>query len=327
VELVVTSPPYPMVEMWDEAFENMCPGVRSSIEAGRGSEAFEAMHGELDKVWLRCADLLCDGGLLCINVGDATRSLDSRFQLYSNHARIVQAVSGMGLTPLPDILWHKPTNSPTKFMGSGMLPPGAYVTYEHEYILIFRKGQRRSFGTAGARGNRHRSAYFWEERNRWFSDVWRDLRGTGQDLGPGAERSRSAAFPFELAYRLVCMFSVYGDTVFDPFVGTGTTMLAAAAAARNSVGVEWDEGLAVEVDRSLNAVVDVGVTRARARLRAHEEFVSGRESEGRTPAHLNEPHGFPVVTRQEQSLELLVPREVRQVEPGLVSVLHGPARG
>lgn len=71
-------------------------------------------------------------------IGDATRTINGEFKLYNNHSRIVKSCSELGLTTLPDIIWHKTTNAPNKFMGSGMLPCGAYVTLEHEYILIFR---------------------------------------------------------------------------------------------------------------------------------------------------------------------------------------------
>ena len=120
-----------------------------------------------------------------------------------------------------------------------MLPAGAYVTLEHEYILILRKGGLRKFSSSAQKQNRNRSALFWEERNRWFSDTW-DIAGERQELDGGATRSRSAAFPFELAYRLISMYSVRSDTVFDPFMGTGTSLLAAAAACRNSIGMDID---------------------------------------------------------------------------------------
>ena len=84
-----------------------------------------------------------------------------------------------------------------------------------------------------------RSAFFWEERNRWFSDVW-DFKGTVQGLDHGDLRSRSGAYPLELAFRLINMYSLYEDTVLDPFLGTGTTTLASIACGRNSIGIEID---------------------------------------------------------------------------------------
>jgi DNA modification methylase len=183
---------------------------------------FEAQHQALDAVWAECARVLADGGFLCVNIGDATRSLNDQFCLYPNHARILTAAMRLGLTPLPDILWRKPNNSPNKFMGSGTLPAGAYVTYEHEYILILRKGGKRQFSKE-EQARRAASAYFWEERNQWFSDLWTDLLGADQRLLDPEARARSAAYPLELPYRLILMYSIEGDVVLDPFVGTGTT--------------------------------------------------------------------------------------------------------
>ncbi len=138
VDLVVTSPPYPMIEMWDGVFGEQDSRILERLAAGRGLEAFEIMHSLLDSVWRECDRVLKPGGMICINIGDATRTVDSNFQLYSNHSRVLRAFFRHGYTALPDILWRKQTNAPNKFLGSGMLPVGAYVTYEHEYILILR---------------------------------------------------------------------------------------------------------------------------------------------------------------------------------------------
>ena len=170
VNLIVTSPPYPMIQMWDEVFAELAPASVQPLAEGRGMVAFEAMHRALDTAWAECHRALAPGGFLALNIGDATRSLDGEFALYPNHARIVSALLNLGLTALPDILWRKPTNAPNKFMGSGMLPGGAYVTYEHEYVLIFRKAGKRCF-TPEEKVRRAESAYFWEERNVWFSDL------------------------------------------------------------------------------------------------------------------------------------------------------------
>ena len=76
-------------------------------------------------------------------------------------------------------------------MGSGMLPPGAYVTLEHEYVLILRKGDKRPFKSEAAKSNRRASSFFWEERNAWFTDVWKDLPGAAQKLTSSEARKRS----------------------------------------------------------------------------------------------------------------------------------------
>jgi len=249
VDLVVTSPPYPMVAMWDEIFALQEPGIQSSLEANDGVGAFSSMHAVLDEVWRESARVLRPGGFVCINIGDATRTVGGDFRLYANHARITRAMERVGMHALPAIVWRKQTNAPTKFMGSGMLPSGAYVTLEHEYILVFRNGGKRSFAS-GERDHRRRSAFFWEERNQWFSDLW-DLKGVRQRLQTDASRVRSGAFPFELAFRLINMYSLHGDTVMDPFVGTGTTMVAAVSSARNSIGVEIDARFAPTIESTL----------------------------------------------------------------------------
>ncbi|MDZ7689080.1 MAG: DNA methyltransferase [Halobacteriales archaeon] len=193
VELVVTSPPYPMIEMWDETFAELSPEVGDEIDSGNGRTAFRLMHEELDEVWSELGRVLVDGGIACVNVGDATRKVDGSFRVYQNHSRIIDAFEERGFEPLPEVLWRKPANSAAKFMGSGTLPPNAYVTLEHEYILIFRNGRsQRSFEPGAER--RYNSAYFWEERNEWFSDIWTEVRGELQSLGTTMQR-RSAAYP------------------------------------------------------------------------------------------------------------------------------------
>lgn len=322
VALVVTSPPYPMIAMWDECFAAQSPEAERALADGDGPAAFEAMHVVLDAAWREVHRVLVPGGIACINIGDATRSVGGEFSLYANHARILSRCLALGFTNLPAVLWRKPTNAPNKFMGSGMLPPGAYVTLEHEYILILRKGKQRAFASPEARAARARSAFFWEERNVWFSDVWMDLRGARQATArsaaakaDGAGRERSGAFPLELPLRLVRMFSLAGDTVLDPFAGTGTTLVAAAMTGRNGVGVESDAALR---DTAMAAMADPGLVaegqrRARERLRAHGEFVARRLAVKGEDAlkHRNAPHGFAVMTRQEKELEVLEPVGVR----------------
>ena len=305
VDLMVTSPPYPMIEMWDEIFSAQDDRISACLSEARGRDAFELMHGLLDKAWAEVFRILKPGGIACVNIGDATRTLAGDFQLYPNHARILNSFIALGCAALPDILWRKPTNAPNKFMGSGMLPVGAYVTYEHEYILVLRKGGRREFKSAPEKERRRKSAFFWEERNVWFSDIWSDIGGVGQELGDGTARRRSAAFPFALAYRLISMFSVRGDLVFDPFSGTGTTLAAALATGRNAIGVEFDETLLPVVRSSLLAMPSFANAYIRERLSRHLEFAASRTLEEGALKYKNTYYGFPVMTAQEQ--DLLIP--------------------
>jgi len=307
VHLVVTSPPYPMIEMWDAVFCSRTE-AKTALRLGKGIQAFEYMHRDLDRVWKELHRVLVPGGIACINIGDATRTLDGEFALYPNHSRILSAMLALGFTNLPNILWRKQTNAPNKFMGSGMMPPGAYVTLEHEYVLIFRKGGKRLFNDPEAKANRRQSAFFWEERNNWFSDVWMDLKGTRQNTGDKKLRQRSGAYPFELAYRLISMFSVRGDTVLDPFLGTGTTLWASAAAGRNGIGYELDDYFAGMIGDSCRQAVPQGRQRIAERLDAHLQFVREREENGKPIKYINQVYGFPVITRQE--IELMLPLPV-----------------
>ncbi len=305
VELVVTSPPYPMIEMWDELFATLEPTVEEALAAGDGQRAFDAMHEQLDRVWDELKRVLVDGGIACINIGDATRSIDGSFRVYPNHARILEAFESRGFDPLPDVLWRKPANSAAKFMGSGTLPPNAYVTLEHEYILIFRNGaESRSFEPKADR--RYEAAYFWEERNRWFTDVWSDVQGELQTLEGDAVdeglRERSAAYPLEIPYRLICMYSAYGDTVLDPFWGTGTTSLAAICAGRNSIGYELEPGFRDVFDERIGDVESLSRSIGRARFDRHCEFVDERRADGKDLSYEAEYYDTDVVTKMERAI-------------------------
>jgi DNA modification methylase len=157
VQLMVTSPPYPMIAMWDELFARGNPliaeffrelATNSNGETVR--QIYNAMHNYLSEVWAETYRVLEDGGIACINIGDATRSINGNFQLYPNQSRIIEVCEKIGFTTLPYILWKKPTTKPMykgkgAFLGSGFLPPNAYVTLDCEFILLFRKGKLRKF--------------------------------------------------------------------------------------------------------------------------------------------------------------------------------------
>ena len=303
VDLVVTSPPYPMIEMWDNIFGYLNPDITDALNGLDGVAAFELMNIELDKVWRHLQRILKNGAWACINIGDATRTIGKRFQLYSNHTRITQSLHSLGMQSLPVILWRKQTNAPNKFMGSGMLPAGAYVTLEHEYIMIFRKSDKRVFSKAADIQNRQESSFFWEERNSWFSDIW-DLKGIRQPLNHSKLRERSAAFPFEIAYRLINMYSVRNDWILDPFVGTGTTTFAAMASCRNSIGVDIEPNFAGLIYEAVNSVPQLANYYISKRLSDHLSFIKEYELQKGKTRHMNSNYGFPVVTSQERNLML-----------------------
>ena len=241
VHLVVTSPPYPMVSIWDDFF------------AESSANTYDEMHGYLNQVWKEVSRVLVLGGIACINIGDATRTKEGLFHLYPNHSRVIEAFERLGLVSLPYILWKKPTTKPQykgkgAFLGSGFLPPNAYVTLDMEFILIFRKGGLRGFAPKDP--DRYKSRYTKKERDQWFSQVW-TVTGARQSV-EGLER-RAAAFPEEIPRRLIRMFSIVGDMVLDPFLGSGTSLKVAMELGRRFAGYESLNGLVPVIKARLGA--------------------------------------------------------------------------
>jgi DNA modification methylase len=246
----VTSLPYSMIKMWDTQFAATNPQIakiQQELEHTGKEETvtqiYDAMHETLGRTWRETFRVLIDGGIACINIGDATRTVNGRFRLFPNHSRIIEHCEKAGFTTLPYILWKKPTTKPKykgkgALLGSGFLPPNAYVTLDCEFILIFRKGKLRKFPPNDPR--RYESAFTKKQRDKWFTQVW-DIAGIRQTESK-LER-RTAAYPDEIADRLIRMFSVKGDTVLDPFLGSGTTIKLAMRNDRNSVGYEADKTL------------------------------------------------------------------------------------
>lgn len=315
VDLVVTSPPYPMISMWDDIFTWQNPVIGECLET-KPNVAFELMHQELDKVWKNCFRVLKEGGFLCINIGDATRTTKGNFQLHNNHSRIINSCTEIGFINLPNIIWRKQTNSPNKFMGSGMLPCGAYVTLEHEWILIFRKGVKRIYKKEEEKQLRRRSSFFWEERNQWFSDVW-EIKGTKQKIVNSGSRERNASFPIEIPYRLINMYSQQNDIVLDPFLGLGTTSIAAMISERNSIGFEIDAALSKNIQDYITSFIPKDMNDIMyGRYRKHLDFVKERKSQGKEMKYHNMLIDCDVMTGQETDLSFhYVTHIVRDKDP------------
>jgi modification methylase len=246
VHLIVTSPPYPMIPQWDRLFARL------------GARDHAGMLAVLDEAWRAGFRVLVPGGILAVNIGDALRTVDGEFRLWSNHAPTVLGAERAGFRSLPYILWKKPMNRPNAFLGSGFEPPNAYVTLDCEFVLLFRKGRLRRLPPHDA--DRRASRYSRSERDRWFSQLWTDVRGVRQEDGG----RRTAAFPPEIPERLVRMFSLVGETVLDPFAGTGTTLEVAARCGRDAIGVEWDPGVYSELAEKGRALGWTVVTPKRA---------------------------------------------------------------
>jgi len=224
VHLALTSPPY-----WTLKDYPCREGQLGLVED------YDAFHDELDKVWKHCFRVLVPGGRLVCVVGDVclSRRKHGRHSVMPLHADIIVRAREIGFDNLTPILWHKITNASHEIEnGPGFLgkpyEPNAIIKNDVEFILMLRKpgGYRQPTSE-----QREASRLTKQEHHEWFRQVWD---------GPNGESTRShpAPFPEELAHRLVRMFSFAGDTVLDPFMGTGTTLLASARCGRNAIGVE-----------------------------------------------------------------------------------------
>jgi modification methylase len=229
IHLVVTSPPYWTLKEYEPH------------QAQLGAvEDYEGFLSELDKVWRECARLLVPGGRICCVVGDVcvARKRNGRHHVMPLHSDIQVRARRLGLDCLTPILWQKIANGATEVQGNGAgfygkpYQPGAIIKNDIEYILFLRKGgEYRSPSTI----QRALSMLNKDEMQSWMRSFWTDIKGESTRKG------HPAPYPVALAERLIRMFSFAGDTVLDPFAGTGTTALAAMACGRNSISVEIEE--------------------------------------------------------------------------------------
>jgi site-specific DNA-methyltransferase (adenine-specific) len=202
-------------------------------------EEYELFLDELDKVWTHCARALVEGGRICCVVGDVCipRRRDGRHRIMPLHADIQVRARKLGLDCLTPILWHKIANGVTEVKGNGAgfygkpFQPGAIVKNDVEYILFLRKpGEYRKTNML----QKALSILTKQEMQKWFRSIWGDIKGASTRTG------HPAPYPIELAERLIRMFSFAGDTVLDPFMGVGSTTIAAIRAGRNSIGNELE---------------------------------------------------------------------------------------
>jgi modification methylase len=227
VHLVVTSPPYWTLKKYND-------GPNQLGDIGE----YEAFLDELDRVWAHCYRALVPGGRVCCVVGDVciARRNGGRHRVMPLHSDLQVRARKVGFDNLTPILWHKIANGVTEAAGNGggyygkPYQPGAVLKNDVEYVLFFRKagGYRSAPPLVKALSMLNR-----DEVSRWMRSIWSDV--------PGASTARHPApYPEEIASRLIRMFSFAGDTVLDPFAGTGTTTVAAIRTGRNSVSVEVD---------------------------------------------------------------------------------------
>lgn len=228
IHLIVTSPPYWTLKKYRDHADQM-----------GDIEDYEAFLLELDQVWEHCYRVLVPGGRLCCVVGDvclSRRKNDGRHTVVPLHASIQEHCRKIGYDNLAPIIWSKIANAVYEAEGNGggflgkPYEPNAVIKNDIEFILMERKPGGYRKPTVAARVL---SVISDDNHKRWFQSIWSGVTGA-------STRSHPAPFPEELAERLIRMFSFVGDTVLDPFLGTGTTTVAAAKWGRNSIGVEID---------------------------------------------------------------------------------------
>jgi len=228
VYLIVTSPPYWTLKKYNDHDDQL-----------GDVEDYEKFLGELDKVWKHCYRVLVPGGRLVCVVGDvclSRRKNNGRHTVVPLHASIQEHCRKIGYDNLAPIIWYKITNAQYEANGNGAgflgkpYEPNGIIKNDIEVILMERKhgGYRKpSIPT------RVLSVISDQNHKQWFQSIWSGVTGA-------STRQHPAPYPEELVERLIRMFSFVGDTVLDPFMGTGTTMTAAAKWGRNSIGVELD---------------------------------------------------------------------------------------
>lgn len=230
LHLVVTSPPYFNIK----DYEN---GTGGEDQLG-DIDAYEHFNDQIDKVWKECYDKLVPGGRMVVVVGDVLRSRSEhgRHRVIPLHATIQEHCIEIGYDNLAPIIWYKIGNASlesganARFLGKPY-EPGAVVKNDIEYIILFRKpGGYRSPSIE----ERILSTIEADEHQKMFRQLWDDIQGEPQIDHP-------APFPAELAARLIRMFSFAGDTILDPFAGTGSAAVAASRVGRNSISVELEE--------------------------------------------------------------------------------------
>jgi modification methylase len=227
VHLVLTSPPYWTLKEYRD----------SDAQLGH-VEDYDQFLQELDKVWKQCFEALVPGGRLICVVGDvclSRRANGGRHTVVPLHASIQEHCRKLGFDNLAPIIWHKISNAVYEVEGgSGFLgkpyEPNAVIKNDIEFILMERKsgGYR-----APDISTKILSLISADNHKKWFQQIWTGVTGSSTKEHP-------APYPVELAERLIRMFSFVGDTVLDPFLGTGTTTVAAAKWGRNSIGFEVD---------------------------------------------------------------------------------------
>lgn len=224
VDLVVTSPPYWHIKDY---------GVSGQI--GYGQSLHEYLK-DLYRVWRECYRVLKPGRRLCINVGDqfARSTIYGRYKVIPLHAEFIVQCEDVGFDYVGSIIWQKKTTMNTtggaNVMGSYPYPPNGMIEIDYEFILIFKKP-----------GKSEKVPKEVKEKSKLTKEEWKEYFYGHWHFGGAKQTKHGAMFPEELPKRLIKMYTFVGDTVLDPFLGSGTTVKEALNLRRNAIGYEINE--------------------------------------------------------------------------------------
>ncbi len=236
VHLVVTSPPYWCIKDY-----------RHEAQIGR-DQGYPEYLSDLAQALSECHRVLHPGCRAALNIGDQylRASEHSRYRVQPIPADVIRAARDIGFDFMGNIIWQKISTTRTTgggvWMGSTYYPRDGHVTYEHEYIVLLRKKGKWPRPSAAAKA---RSRLTKRQRSEWFRGVWR--------IPPVRQQGHAAMFPPEVPRRLIKMYSFHGETVLDPFMGSGTTALAAQQEGRDSVGYEINPEFRAMIEEKLAA--------------------------------------------------------------------------
>ena len=271
VQLIITSPPYWQLKDY---------GTEDQIGF---NDSYEAYINNLNLVWKECYRVLSDGCRLCINIGDqfARSVYYGRYKVIPIRTEIIRFCESLGMDYMGAIIWQKTTTMNTSgggaIMGSFPYPRNGILKMDYEFILLFKK-----LGNAPkpTQQQKEQSAMTKEEWGQYFSSHW-NFTGVKQ-------MGHIAMFPEELPKRLIKMFSFAGETVFDPFAGSGTTSLAAKNLGRNSIGYEINKDFAPIIREKLG--VDQITFDNNANVFFYEDTIGNTSSFDQLPYIFSDPH-------------------------------------
>lgn len=240
IELIVTSPPYWQLKDY---------GVENQIGF---NDSYESYVNHLNVVWMECARVLRPGCRLCVNIGDqfARTAIYGRYKVIPIRTEIIRFCETIGLDYMGAIIWQKVTTTNTTggatIMGSFPFPRNGILKIDYEFILLFKKPGKAPPPSSEAKET---SALSTEEWNQYFAGHW--------NFSGEKNNRHLAPFPKELPHRLIRMFTFPGETVLDPFLGSGTTTTAAIENHRNSIGYEINRDFRRLIEERVSSEVDM----------------------------------------------------------------------